>query len=690
MANIIDVLLRLNDQLNPALNTMQGSLVAGVAKGTIFGNAITGAFNLASNAVGGFISSINQGIEAQQSLVMTVGSMATVMSSTYNEAEGLVTKLQGRLANAAATLPGDTEGYISFFRQISDDVGAINKEMNNGVFNTKQYEDEIVNLTSKFQILADQPGLTAAQGTNAFQQILGGTKAEDLGKFEFFKANPSFLNAIQALVKEQGKNLDEMTKPERYKLLVAALDRAVTDETIDKLSKTLGGQLAALKSTILDPTTGVFGLSRDLDLRLEGQQTVINALTESADVLFGGKDSLFSQLMILFDTLGLGFDPMAALYDGIKGVNKQIQRVANIVLLLNSALSTGENQERIVSDLKRRLGSALSDWTNNLAQNIEEGIPLVVGFIKDIIQGAIAVSNFADANIDEGAIMMAIGRGLVKAFQQNFQFDNVGEFGSFIAGNIIATLKNTTPVIAYRFVNYLREAIIEGAVSLVSAYIQNWDSVVTVFSAQFNGLKDGIPASFNIIRTSVTNVILDFKIGILEFFSNLGDVWKNAASQVLNLVPNILGNMVRSLPGGNLIANAIPLVANQSAQNTPVANPNYSIGGRFNGQIPNAADGFLGNLISAFTRESQNMPSGSTPVIANSSEAILNRAQQGQLGRLINQGTRIIKGDVNIGTINFPATSGEMSPQEIVQYVLGTINQEFNNQSRNMLSQLVS
>lgn len=692
MANIIDVLLRLNDQLNPALGQMQGNLAASVARGTIFGNAIVGAFNVATNAVGDFIGSINAGIEAQQSLVMTVGQMATIMESTYGEAEGLVLGLQSRLANAAATLPGDTENYVAFFRQISDDVGAINKEMNNGVLNTKQYSDEIVDLVSKFQILADQPGLTKAQGIGAFQSILGGESLDRLEKFEFFRANPSFLNAVKSVVEQQGKNLSDMTRQERYKLLLQSLDIAVTDDTVNRLSKTLGGQLASLRSQIFDPTTGwIGGISRDLRTNLEGQQTIINALTDTATVLFGGKDSLFVQLQELFDTLGLTFDPLQSVYDGILYFNAQIKRVANVILLLNTSLENGVGQERIIADLQRRLSSIIQDWTANLATNIENGIPLVVTFIKNIIEGAIAASSFADANIDEGAIVMAIGRGLVKAFQQNFQFDNIGEFSSFIGNNILATLKNTTPVLAYRFVNAIRIAIIEGVQDLVGSYRANWGEVVLGFSIQFNELKSSIPALFNTVKQSAVNLILDIKIGIIEFFSNLGNVWKDAAIQVLNIVPRLLQTAVRGLPGGNLIANALPLVAvnNNNAQNTPIANPNYSIGGRFDGQIPNAANGFLGGLINAFVAESRAMPSGATPVMANSSEAILNRSQQAQLGRFINQGMRVIRGDINIGTINFPQTNSQMSPDQIAQYVLGTINSEFRQFERNSLSNMV-
>ncbi len=83
--------------------------------------------------------------------------------------------------------------------------------------------------------------------------------------------------------------------------------------------------------------------------------------------------------------------------------------------------------------------------------------------------------------------------------------------------------------------------------------------------------------------------------------------------------------------------------------------------------------------MSAISREQKAAPSGSSIVIANSTEAILNRQQQSQLASSIGRGGGLSIGSIVIHTA---ATNG----QQIAETVMQHIADKWNSYSQNNLA----
>ncbi|NJN88970.1 MAG: hypothetical protein HC878_00345, partial [Leptolyngbyaceae cyanobacterium SL_5_14] len=339
MANLIDVLIKTTDQLSPSIDRIKGNLAGAVLTGNLMSSALTGAFNLATQGVQAFGSALADAMDTQNSVIMTAGYMSEIMGVPFEQGTQFVTEMTSRMALLAADLPGTTADFTAFARNILDDVALINKETNGGILDLSSFNGQIDLITSKFQLLANQPGLTKAQGIGAFQSILGGRSIVQLEKLEFFRTNPSFLNALKSVEQGMGKSFEEMTRPERLAGLIESLNNAISDTTIDKLRGTLSAQLEGFKTKLIDPNVGLFGLLRDVDDKIAGQQNIIEALTNTAFIVLSGKNSLFGTLNSLFAELGFATDPMKVLYDAILFVNQEILGLTKIVAQIKNFVS---------------------------------------------------------------------------------------------------------------------------------------------------------------------------------------------------------------------------------------------------------------------------------------------------------------------------------------------------------------
>jgi hypothetical protein len=717
--NVVEVLLKLNDQMSPRLGNI-GNFV------TTWGANL--ASQLTTNIVTGIGDAFKDVIDSQTSLVMTSGAMATIMGSSYEQANSYVLELQNSLAMSAAALPGTTDDYIKFFRQIADDVAIVNKEMNGGFLNTDQYTEQIEVLTSKFQILANQPGLTRAQGIGAFQSILGGRSMDQLEKLEFFRANPSFLSALNQSIAKQGENLEDMTKAERLKVLIDSLNVAITDDTLDKLSSSLGSQIEIFKTKLFDPNVGVFGLMRDIDTNLAGQQSVLEAVNVLAIELFGADDSLFAVFGELLETLGLTSDPMKTLYDGVNELTKFVESASNYIQSINYRMEESQGDLAKWAIFSEELGENIFKISGDVIKFFGENfVDYSYKAIKFIIQG----SAFVLSNIDYGAIFQALGTITTDLF--TLLFDDFGMYTinalsaaivgtgamglvNIFAGSFIVALKVAImpyiPMLAAAFSNPLIAAGLAFTALVVNAYIQNWDSVQLGITYSWSEFLDGLSARFGIIRGVIQTKFLEVRIAVVSFFAQFGDGWKriaNSAYNFLDMIFRIIGRVTNNPIVRTLSAAANPVAGGAAANNAvggvmgflqnitgigrpqaavaqtmPVMPRQLNYASRYNGQIPNAADGFLGGLLGAVGREAGRMPSGAGVVIANSSEMILNRLQQVALGRAIGSQAGASTGLV-IQNLNIPNSPG-LTPEQTANQVMQIIEQRYTQFMQSKLS----
>jgi hypothetical protein len=639
--NIIDVLLRVDDRLNPALKNIPGSLSGAVLAGNLMAGAFNTAFSAITNGIGAVGNAIAKGIDTQQSIIMTAGSFANAMGASFNEAESYVLKLQGRFAELAASLPGSTDDYVNLFRNVGDDVAAINKEMNNGVFNAKQYEEQITQLVSRFTILGSQPGLTKLQMNSAFTNFFteGQTyKGFKQSSAEFMSKNAVFRNALEDVLGNQ--RLEDLNNPQKLEILQKALEITLPQDTLDRLGNTLGGNIESLKTKLFDPTVGLFSFERDLRSNVEGNQNIITALTETTKRLWVTGNSVFVEISKVFKNLGLSAgDPMDWLYKKILEFNSWISDVSDFFQDINYSITTTKDLD--LQGVFDKIWNKTSDFLADQAVNFFENI--VPKIFDSVISGLAGVFdllfNNSDSTQAQNRILTSIFTGITLSIGNAFKPENIGQtfkalalvVGGFVVTGVIGAIGAALAGLPL---------VIIGSVALIaSAWITNWEDV-----------KLGASFMFDEFKTSLGNfaqAMLDGMINITKFI----------ADQFVELSNKFGGVFRRLFPMVNVVSSAISLA-------TPTQAPPSAMrfgGGRADGNLPG---GIIGDIARTLLNEATASP-GSDPVVANTSELILNRAQQTQLFSGLSRGSN---NSLNIQSLVVQATSS--NPEELSSQIV--------------------
>lgn len=669
--NRIEVVLDGKDNLT-------GTIRNAVFQAGLLERGLSAAFSAIQGAVGAAVGAFKEASAAQLDTLKSVSGLQNVFSLGYDQAEALNLEITEMLAKLAAPLPGTTDDYLKLFRQISDDVAIANKELNGGTVNLEQYKDQIGEITSKWTILGQ--GLTVFQRNNALRGILSGDSLKQLRKLEFFEANPQVMKALEQAQELADKPLQKMNRGERLQVLLDALDVAMTDDTLKRMTGTLDAQVQTFMSTLFDPTTGIFGFQRDLDRSQKGVQSAFTGIAEAIAALLA-PDGLFFAIGDLLGELGFKMgDPMMALRNAGLFWAERIQTLAD-------ALRGGASVLKKMGRLDELFSEDLAQWINEtsvtFAKKLEAGIPaLVAGIDRAVVLIGKSIL-FTLQNINWGAIFSSIGRAL-----QNIPW-NYDAMRTYLMGfaaivgaglakaGVVAIAAQLAPAIALMF-NPLVAAMVIGGGLLVAAYAENWDDVVYGFTSNMGELWGMITSYFGVIRAVIQSFFLDIKLKWLEFKNSLPG-WiqpiADAARSFLQAIANAITNLI---PGGGLVQGAVGAIGSMLGGGTPdAAVPSAGAA------APNAAEGFPG-IMGGLFNELRQMPSGAKPVIANSSEAILNRQQQTALmGGLSNRGAGIQIGSISINT---QATDAE----GIARDVMRAIEDEYRRYEQSRLSAIAT
>lgn len=653
MANSVLVKILGDDELSPILDRLEDKIRDGSFQASLMGKAFDAAFSVVSKAAGGFMSAFSEASNAQLDIMKAVGGLQQAIGLSYNEAETLNATITQDLAKKAAVLPGVTDDYLKLYRSISDDVATANKDLNGGTVNLEQYKEQVTDLAAKWTVLGQ--GMTNGQMNNALRGIMSGDSLKSLRKLEFFESNPLLVNSLESLTQQAGKELQDMTRGERLQVLLKAVDMSLTDETIARMGGTLDAQVQGFMTVLADPTTGVFGLMRDLDKQAQGQQTAFQAITEAVGTIVGPKGLLFT-ISDAMKEFGLEFgDPMQMLADAAKWFGKKVKSVTALIR------GIGGNADR--------LGGLIHGLSGQLFGSMGKLLPRVVDFLSGAIvklgQGFVFVLQHLDWN--------ALVTGLGKAMLQINWGQVTAALGTVLAANVVLWV----PTVAAAFLGPLGIAVVAGGALLASAYATHWDDVVLGFKATFNrgdnlagelwaivhswwvGLNNfflrlAIEAKYQwlLLQQTWNQWMEDLGSAVSEVFQALLTKWNDLKSATSSLIGNITSavqgffqgilsafNRLRSLiPGLGGVQATSPVIKPPLDTKTSVSKPldtqpavikpaldTKPVGQAAGGFLPS---GGLGSLLGAVINETRQMPSGAQPMIANSSEAILNRGQQ--------------------------------------------------------------
>jgi hypothetical protein len=237
---------------------------------------------------------------------------------------------------------------------------------------------QIVDTNTRFAILAQStPGVTNFQVQNAYTSAVTGNLGKAIDRQEFFK-NSGFGDVIKQTAEELGVNLKKATQSQQIDVLQASLQKRVPQELIGRLqTDSIDAQLSSFQDTLFAQRTGIFGIQRDLDIDIEGSQSVFTEVSRTVNLVFG-KQGFLAEFSDIFG--GINFDIMKSLRDAIRGVNVFLENV-------NTLLNGFNRLRKAVASIPVLPGVNVGRATQGATDVIGTGIGTAIGSPFSFFQG---------------------------------------------------------------------------------------------------------------------------------------------------------------------------------------------------------------------------------------------------------------------------------------------------------------
>jgi hypothetical protein len=634
-----------------------GSLAGQITQGIVQANLLGFAFGKVQQGMGFMNGKFEEAKQLQLENITAATTFSSLTGQSYQQGADFIDSLNQRLAISAAALPGSTQDYKNLATGIQDNVLPAFKDLK-GALDMKGFENSVVSLSESYGALAAASNVPIANLKLGLTKALGGAGVASLRQIQFFEQNAVILNEIESRLGKLGKkSLADLNIKDRVKLLEEVGKKFITEDFKQQAGRSVDGLIQSFKSTIFDPSSGIFGLMRDLDPNTKGAQSAFAAFNDVLDNLIGGS-GLFTQLTNLFAAAGIKFiDPMQILRNGFLLFNQGLQFINKLLADTTAylgAIGAGANWQDglryFVSTLQLRLGgifnqagSSISSVLNtfdlaNVSTNISNffkglgnliniGISNLVNFTKSVV----STVDFFYIGVQIGAFLGTLV-GSIIALVQTVDWNgliNVAGTAIFgivqaLAGFFFGYYGTLIPQMPGMFANGLGiiigalGAVIGGVIGLV---VQGWtlifQSIGQFAVEQFQSLGQWANSAFESMTQTLIGAINSF----IKFI--------NDAISKLNSIPGMnIGSIATvAMPLGSSAGSgtSAPLAPQESLASPAPALNLLNLGGgvaKFKGHIPNAANG----LLAAAYRESQNMPSGAQLVVANNREFILQPA----------------------------------------------------------------
>lgn len=640
---------------NSATTEFRGLGIAGVAAGNlianVFATTVISAIGAATAGLDLFVGAIKEAGNLELTGVASAGSFSAVSGLDFEKSSIIQEALRADIARENASAPGATALYTGLATGLADENAAVSTD-EAGNFDLELYKTNSKNNARNFGTMAAVSGADSQAAQLAASRLLSGSSSlAELKQLEFFQKNVGFTNAIESEL--NGRELKDVSGKERQNIIDRATAKSGVAQISDEASKTASGQWEGFMSQIFDPDTGLFGFMRDLDPVKEGSQNVADGLREVATALFSS-DGLFGALKGLFgDSDELG-DPMVGLRDTLSWLKTQVDGATKWVRSFEP--------KRGIEGLLNAATGRLSDWFNKLDWGlVGAGLGKVVSWgLKGLI-AAFSGINWSQlvfgfvGGIDYGGIGKSLGKAwfVFVGDAMGFVFDaawrpvaagvgwvgkSVGSFFKWVGG-LWEGLKGLVGGLWGGVVGKLREfftGMTSGATGLWTSAVGGWEKVKETLMGFWDAL------------TGVFQKANDFVAGLNPFGGST-----SAPSQPA------LGQTAQPIDSGNQLGMPAVLVPGNADWLT----------GKAQGFFP---DSGLGGLLQTISTEAQ--VSGATPLIANSSEVILNEPQQAAVAAAITRGPELY---INASTSS-EGTGGKSPVYNISASFAPVINQNGN------------
>ena len=562
------------------------------------------------------------------------------MIGDFGKATEFVDGLNTALAKSAAALPGATAEYASLARTITDDVAVAFKDANGKINDMPGFQKTVESMATSYSAMAaTTPGVSNQDMQNFMIKALGGTSSQaELNQLDALQKNAPLRTRLEAAMEKEGvTDLKELDADKRIKLMEEVGRKVITPQFLAQSQNTVEGLTQSFISSVFDPMGGVFGVMKDLEPDVKGQQTAFEAFKVSLKLVIG-PGGLFEQIGGVFGAV-TGIDansPMEALRGGFLWVNGYLTQINKGLEYVRGLLG-----KQSPAEILQKFGGMLQGSLSNIGEKAAQFVNGMFGSFFSNLDGLLS-------SIDYGQAVKQIGSGVVFV---------VGQIGSFLANLdpqvyaaiafgllAVAAITAIAGFAATLVVGFLAATVgLPGLLvvaagfaigALAKAIIDNWGEIQAILSEMFGSLAAAFQGSIDLaigIATGdgakIQQALRELFTGVTSWLTQAQDTWAELTGGKTSGQDQADDVEQRSME---------KLYAAQNAQE------------RWRGQIPTAAGGFL----PAINSEIRNMPANASPVIANSSEFILRPEQM----------SRLMQGAASVG-----GGSGTFAPQITIQ-----------------------
>ena len=329
--------------------------------------------------------------DAAKLQIERVGAINTAMETlglTTQQAGRYYQGVEKRIAQLGRDLPVSVEQIQQIYRTINDDFTG---QLRPRGASAQQLADLSVGASARLAILAQQGNVSTGNALANISSFLGGAGIGELRQQTLFQNNPRFFNAIK-------ENLERYGDQNRAEVLSRALEQVVTDQQIRALQGTVTAQLSGFMDKLFDPTIGVFSLSRDLDEKMEGYQSVFEEFGTTLDILIG-ENGIIEAIGELTGIVNI--DPMLIVRDGVRYAERDASGISLNEFLFGVSNVLNQVQGLSPEEIGEILGRGAANFVDSL-------MGITLNAIRSMDLGTIL--SFV------GAFLRGLGVGLVSFF----------------------------------------------------------------------------------------------------------------------------------------------------------------------------------------------------------------------------------------------------------------------------------
>lgn len=451
---------------------------------------LANTLGMAADAAGKLIGSLSSAGKFQTASIAAAQDIASNLNTPLSVARDIVDKSQIEIAKLAASLPGETEDYSSVFNSLSGSLAA------NFRGNAEGFQKASIDMTKRVTALASIKQANIQDAGSTAMRFLSGTSAwGEMRKNDLFQKNPELQKALANVASQEGTTLDkwqELSNQQRYRIFSKALELAAPEQLFDAFQGTYESVTQSIKTALIDPQMGVFGVLRKVDLSSGINTTVLDQAAAALSALF----DMFQSIGKVFNKLGFDFDPMESLASTL---NTFTGFVRGLDAALNSFLGGGDFD----------LGNAFGFDMNMIPQKFNE---FLGGILKSV------------ESFDPNQLGSLLGKGIAGFINGWSKFMTQTDFIKW--GQIIGNI-------------FMKVVLVASSAILNAVMNIDWMQLITaILNIPLNLLKLAVGGMFGMLTAQVQWVA----DGIKGFFQMISDLFEKAKS----MIPNLSGNSVAS------------------------------------------------------------------------------------------------------------------------------------------------